>query len=145
LIAGLFIFSNFIGFNIYKKCKTNIEITPESFIVSNYELFRGEYRFVYTTKPSGREHLIYSKKNCVVFVDTIDNDPNKTRVQIRLENFGEFNPLSDKLITPKYFFELGDDTKTNSELGEEILNEVRREYKDKIPFPNVNYKIEKDI
>ena len=144
LVAILGVSASTLGF---KLCKTNVEISSSgttTFIVSNYDIGKG-YRFVYNAEESGWEYLFEDRGEYDIFVET--KDPNdgfkKTDVYFQFRNLGKNHPLSNKLMNPDYFIgESGFGKRVNDlYIGEELLNKVRKQYKDRIPFEKIKAKI----
>ena len=136
-VAGVVGGATLVGLFAHDRLGNNVELDGDSFIVSNYDLFRG-YKFVYEVEPDGGEYLMYHKGNYVVMVET---DCNDTSVAIRLEGSGKFSPLAEMSMCPERFYERGD-AMTNRKLGELLLRRIRKRYEKNIPFDSIKEKLE---
>jgi len=137
-VAGVVTGVTLVGLIAHDRLGTNVDVDEDSFVVSNYDLLRG-YKFIYEADPDGSEDLMFHKKNYIVRVGT---DCNNTRVSIKMEGSGRFNPLAGMSMRPERFYRR-DGTVTNEELGELLLRRIRKEYGKDIPFPKIKEKLER--
>jgi hypothetical protein len=125
-----------LGGLTYKSLKTNVYYTPNEFIVCNYDIGRG-YKFVYSANESGRESFVEDRGEYVLFAETNEEDINKIDSCIRFERLGKDHPLNDKYISLEHCTDWG----REFNVGENMLKNIREQYKTQIPYEKVRAKI----
>jgi len=103
------------------------------------------YVFVYNAEESGWEYLVEDRGEYDLFVETskVDDEFKEAKTWIRFNNLGKEHPLSNKIMYPDYFLDNAmHGVRGRINVGEAILDKIRRKYQDHIPFQKILDKIE---